>query len=480
MPKNTLPTETIKPQQEDLNKQFYDSLLDKIIENGKTQTWLKGLIDRNQVTIDALIENDTFGSLSDFKELYPNASTKDQVYILKGFLSKEKNYGQYHIDELTSALMGWMDNHVGFEHSLDRALLDEKLARRISWSVDLSNNTKALYDMLSRWQILHKLATMQQASNLNDAKLKEWIKSEQQNLFNKINDANIAPTNEFAFLFGSRSFAYFFQKEIRHLKSIFTTFLGSVNDIANTRAIDDALKSFILALAVGYLSTVKAGLFFLLPYRLAITTLRESSFHLSKYFYKAADYLVPEARIRRSTLQFAALALQVSAIIFGMSYFQLPWMLLMGLQLFPQSWTYGFIGKLILSISAATLASGALYGVGKAVVSYVKQWWSPASPAAQQEPLSTSQRQRLMIALNQYRANLAADSSLEEADKQSKSKTLNSEIQQLFRQDQPYFLSQFDKEIIRQRNVTGFDNHIKPHTSSAKESADQNKFRATS
>jgi len=462
---------SIEPSQISQND-FLDNLKNKIVEDGSKMEWVNSIIQRNAISIKALIEADVFGTLSDFNDDYPGANTHVRIQILKALL-ENKEYCkvdgiEYNVKNITAPLNSWLEHHENFDKTLDTAIVREKFAKRVSWLVQLNANTKPIYDALYTLSVLNYMEEALKESNLQPQKLEElrkWISDSKKTLFKNsslIQKEAVAPYSLFT---GAYSFKRLFQYEVEKIKILTQSFRENINRINQINSFSGILSSVFSSLNFGLSSTVRLGMLALLPSRILITAIREGASLCSTLLYRGMSSISPNYRPSLLSLKLISFGFHLAILMSLISYSQAPIMLMLGFQAFPQNWTFGFISQMTLGIAATQLAAG----IGFRSYNNVKSWLDPIAHTQntlQTEPESTStqapaispaQRQTLIRLLMLEKSNINSNTELTQDDKKTKAIQLNNEIRDLTDQSKPYILTQYDKDLIKAKDTNGFD-----------------------
>jgi len=448
---------------------FLSNLKDKIVEDGSKMEWINSIVQRNAISINALIAADIFGNLSDFRDDYPETSALVHIQILKAYLENKNNCTvddiKYNVKNITSPLVGWLEHHESFDRTLDSAIVKEKMAKRVSWLVQLNANTKPIYNALFKLNVLNYMENALGESNLQDKRLEKWIQNSKQNLFKNSNLMRYEVVAPHSLFTGAYSFKRLLQNEIAELQRLAKKFKEMVIDISKVDSFSGILYSLISSLVFGLSFTIRMGKLALLPSRIAITAIRESASLCSKLLYRGMAAIMPNHTPSLLALKLLTLGVQITALISLASYFQVSMILLLGWQTFPESWSYGFIGPMSLGIAATELAAG----IGLMAYNTVNSWLHSIinhNSAPQTEPdfmptqastISPTQRDKLIRLLTREKMAVTSNVALEQADKTEKFQQLDDEIRGLFNRSNPYVLSQYDKDLIKEKDVDGFD-----------------------
>ena len=464
------------PSQQTTQEDFLNHLADKIIENGSEMDWITNIIQRNAISIDGLIEADIFGSLSDFKENYPSASTLDKFEILKAYLENKTHYTNdnitYDIKNIVAPLIAWSEYHEEFDRTLDSAIVKEKMAKRVSWLVQLNPNTKPIYDALTELNILIYMEKNLVAENEN---AKAWINETKQKLYSEYNVIRFQSSVSM-FLTGAYSLKRLLQREVASILSFINSTRSLISSFAQINSLRQAIKTTSLTFFTGIEPTIALGELALLPYRLLLTVLRESAALSSKLLHIALRKITPNNTPSLLLLNALTFGFEIVAISLATHYFQISTLFLLGLQIFPQSWNYTFIAQMVIGISAIELVAGVSYGLYNKITAWLRPDNSTSpqlepeagyngshnnsstptvAPDSVDNAINPEQRKKLIRLLMLEKNTVANSSTLRPDEKQEKSQELQEELTRLYNKS-PYILSQFDKALIQGKQIDGF------------------------
>jgi hypothetical protein len=489
--------------------QAVEKIKNNILSNAQPHLWLTSYIQMNQVTLTGLIENDTFGDLSEFDEENPAPAPLEQVKILQAFIKKENQSGPYDVKAITALLKGFIERTADQQRTIDNLLLNAQLARTEGWFVSLPVALDVQLCALNNIQILNKMERMldaieQETQDKTDLKL--WVNQSRTQIANNSFDfRNLANVIELPyFLAGADQLSKFIRNEIQAILSLYydtRTRILSISEFTPRRLINhvfgnllvdgmnralgllfDVIKLPFGLLYDGVVFAIRMGLFALLPYRFALTLCREAVHQVEKGIRYVARKFLPER------FEWMAYVLAFVAVCYlGLgnyyeSYFSEK--MLWGFQIFPASWSWNFIGKLALGFSVSELA----LGIGK----FCKSIWDrraaaqPAGvpgpvvliPAEQLDaepvaapipapaandigiPLNPEQKKKLQLLL--MRENMSVDGNQDmPAEKKAKKKgKLGTEQIKLHDTTTAYTLSKMDKKLLAKQAAlpAGFEN----------------------
>lgn len=452
-----------------------------IIHNGANMDWVNSFADRNAVSIAGIIEQDIFGDLGDFKEAHKNATFADKISILKAFLEHTALAG-FNVQEITQSLNDFMRQQDIRERQLESSLFNEQLQRRVPWATKLPISLQAPLFMLDRIQILNHMEKMIDDSPEKDSfpEVKNWITQKRHGIATQT--VVHAYESEIGYLLGgSNSFSKLIRNEINTNLALWSKIKRTILQIATF----NNFPSFGQLLADGFAITIRIGLFCLLPYRLLLTTCREASALAKRTVNYLANYFAPNNQTVKTVAMLASIALQLSLLVWAINYFHFSWALLIGWKIFPDSWSWAFIGKLSLTLSGLELGLGVSLGLGQRAYQFVMTRFfnQPAAPIpspdvrvasesdlaldempSNSEPdmaalpaLDVAQRRQLirfLMAENQHLTH----AEMTPEDKAAARAQINLEQSNLRDEAKPYLLSAFDLRLLAaKQNLHGFD-----------------------
>jgi hypothetical protein len=446
-------------------EQAVTTILNNIQLNGALRPWLLEYAQRNAITIQSLIENDTFGPLSDFDAENPAPSAIEQARILKAFLTYSE-YAVYDVLAITGLLNDFTKNIEQQARSLDNILMTAQLHREEVWGTQLPQSISIQLNALNTIQIFNQMERMLNAlENSEDkANLKVWVARQRTQIANtpysKVGQSEIV-----YLLFGASQLSKFIRNETNRLTQFFNRTYNRIMSISDFNLTRSSLVGLLLD---GLLFSINLGLTCLLPYRLALTLAREVRYLVNSSLRYLSEAFLPQA-IRPATNLIASIAgLGILYYLFG--YLQLSWGMILGVQLFPETWSWSFIGSIALKFSVTELGLGLTLGLAKKCYAYSQQRCEnnvepiePPSvdfslqldnhPAPESLPtaLNPEQKQQLLRLLVPERGNLNTNESMAADKKQKKSDKITTEITTLMTAE-PYFLSKFDKKLLARQD----------------------------
>jgi hypothetical protein len=477
-----------------------------ILSNAQPHVWLTQYVQVNQVTLSTLIENDTFGDLSEFDEENPAPEPIEQVKILKAFLKKENQCGPHDVKAITTLLKGFIERTVDQQRVVDNLLLQAQLRREERWGVSLPTTTTLDVQLyaLNIIQILNKMERMLDSieqETQDKTELKNWVSQQRTQIANNPfafrNPANVI--NLPYFMAGADQISKFVRKEIQAVLDLYTSTRAKISKISEfspraffqpDRRFDNIFRDTLRYIAKRFVDATKftfnllddggffalrIGLLALLPYRLALTLCREVNHQVGKGVRFVANKFLPE-RFRWVAKIPELVAWYILASYYA-PYFSMS--MILGLQFFPKSWGWDFIGKLALGFSASELLLGTTLAIGK----FCKRVWDNRRAAAQLVPvpvpvvlvpapllapaandigiaLNPEQKKKLQLLL--MRENMSVDANQEiSAEKKAKKKgKIGEEQTRLYDTTTAYTLSKLDKKLLaKQADLpSGFEN----------------------
>jgi hypothetical protein len=217
-----------------------------ILSNAQPHVWLTQYVQVNQVTLSTLIENDTFGDLSEFDEENPAPEPIEQVKILKAFLKKENQCGPHDVKAITTLLKGFIERTVDQQRVVDNLLLQAQLRREERWGVSLPTTTTLDVQLyaLNIIQILNKMERMLDSieqETQDKTELKNWVNAEFDKLAadKKINsESSKKPKNITIvinlpyFMAGADQISKFVRKEIQAVLDLYTSTRAKISKIS--------------------------------------------------------------------------------------------------------------------------------------------------------------------------------------------------------------------------------------------------------
>jgi hypothetical protein len=453
-----------------------DKVRDAIIHNGSQLAWVREVVVRNNESLKALIENDTFGALSDYPETYPNATLTDKLNILKAFVENE-GYEGFNVPEITLALRTFVDDKEQRERQLEEALFGSQRQGQTPWQTKLPISCHNAIEMLDKVQILNYIEKLiNEAPNKAEyAALQTWLAQKRHNIATRRVDFTYESEIGY-FLGGSNSFRKLIRNEVAGVVALWQRVKNTVLTIA---ALTD-WPPLSTVLRDSMLMTLRLGMLFLLPYRLLLTSCREGAALVQRSISYLVNYFMPENQTAKKIAGMTGLIVKMALMCLAINYFGFSFKLLLGLQMFPQSWSWGFIGQMTLGFAAVETAAGVLFGVGSRVNAYLRTLLgqpvevyipvpvpvehNPVSsvanapqPIADLAPLSGPQRNQL-IRILMAQTQKVARSDMSDAEKAEARTQISTEQSNLRNQAKPYILSAFDLKLLAEReDLEGFD-----------------------
>lgn len=465
---------------------FLVNLLNAIVPGGSEMEWVKQIVERNKISIDIIIDRDTFGNLSSFDVTYPKATELTKAKILKAYLENQSQYVEngvsYPVSEILELLEGYKQRPENFDRALDSAILQEKLAKRVSWLVHLNADTQPIFNTLFHYTLLLKIQRINEClavegneSQKVDGDLKSWINEEKQKLFNIAGiDYKSAPG--YSFLTGNRSIKQLLQQEVARVVNLLKFAKDSIMGFSEDTG---HYPNYSRSLLRGVLFVIQLGNIALLPNRLILTSIRESSYFLRLGVNRIFNWLMPNHPQSQAFVQAFTLGAQIALLFSGIRFFNLSWRMLFNLQFFPSSWSWGMIGNIMSGYAAfdflaIVLRKGISWAhdlfIGAETTtqdhrpapveqddveapppsaevepSHEKVNTARANATPQQTPMADDLRTKLIQLLFEARQSSETD--------QTTNKKLNQETLRLMRKDEPYYLSNIDKAIIHQKGL---------------------------
>lgn len=430
-----------------------------ILSNAQPHPWLDEYIQRNQVTVASLIDNDTFGLLSNFDEVNPAPASIDQVNILQAFLLKKANFRHHDVNSITETLSDYLKKIQDQNRAFDNLFFVAQLRGQEGWATALPVGVDAQLNALNLIQILnhmdHLLQSVEQPSQ-DKKNLSDWISKQRTEIANNPGSYKIADNKiELPyFLSGAGQISQFVRKEIQNILDLYRNTRNDIINISNKTPLSFFEPRFMLKLLLsGVNFAIQMGSTALLPYRLALTIFREVRYQLEKAVEYVGKKCLP---VRLQWLAWIPAVIVGSiAIQYYESYFSFQ--MIMGLQFFPQSWSWGFIGKMTLGFSLAELGLGAGLGIakyikklcfGNAVVPQLAANLPEANQAQQGTALNKDQKDRLRVLLMRDNMSIDANADLPADKKAKKKEKRGNEMVALGYETQPYFLSKLDKKLL--------------------------------
>lgn len=434
-------------------EQAVNTILKNIALQGDTRPWLLEYAQRNAVTLQGLIENDTFGPLSDFDDENPAPSAIEQARILKAFLTNT-DYADYDVLAITGLLNDFTKNLEQQARSLDNILMTAQLHREEVWGTQLPRTISIQLNALNTIQISNQIERM--LNTLEDsgdkASLKAWVARQRTQIANATY-SSVGQSEIVYLLLGASQLSKFIRNETNRLTNFFNRTYNRIMSISDFNLARSSLVGLLLD---GLLFSINLGLICLLPYRLMLTLAREARYLVSSGLRYLSEAFLPQA-IRPATNLIASVA-GLGVLISLVHYLDPSLGMILGLQLFPETWSWPFIGSIALGFSAAELGLGLALGLAKKCYTYLPQ--RSENNAEPIEPpdnsvataLNPGQKQQLLRLLVPERGNLNTNESMAAEKKQKKSDKITTEIAALMTAE-PYILSKLDKKLLARQDA---------------------------
>lgn len=454
---------------------FLAKLHDAIVPGGSEMEWVKQIVDRNKISIDSIIDSDTFGNLSSFSEAYPKATELTKAKILKAYYENQSEYLEngvnYPVKDIVVMLEGFKQRPENFDRALDSAILVEKMAKRVSWLVHLNADTQPIFNTLFYYTLLLKIERINQNLSADEA-LRSWINEEKQKLF-KAESIEYKKAPLFSFLTGNRSIKQLLQQEVARIvnlaKFVKDSMLGSIESTGQYPSLAGSLQK-------GLRFVIQLGNIALLPNRLILTSIRESSYFLRMGVNHAFNWLMPNHPRSQAFVQAFTLGVQIALLSTGISYFNISWRMILNLQLFPSSWSWGMIGNMALGYAGLDF-SAALIRKG---TSWIHDLFTGADSTTQDERpapvVENDVEAQLSVEPSDEKVNTASVKAVQQqtpmADDlrnklirllfearqspetyQTTNQAMHQETIKLMNKAEPYYLSDVDKAIIHQKGL---------------------------
>lgn len=335
--------------------QYLNKLKDAVITNGSQMQWVSDTCVRAMVSLNAFIQVDVLGGLSDFNDQYPNATPLTKVRILKEFLEKEKNNRgiyiendtQYPIDEITETLQKYVNNSHAFDDALDKQLTREKFAGRVSLFANLKD-THSVFSALCHVTLLQTMQRFLDESEQKDEQLQQWVNTEKEKCFDKEIAQNIRnrPRNRpkvFLATLGYSDFNSFFQGEYENLRDLISILKRSFTR-SFLQEINVSVGGVALRLLFSFLCSasfiVGVGRMALLPQRFFFTAMRVGINASGELLRKLLSFIInPNGRVANRIIRAFLLTSWCVTLIFSGLYFGVNLSYLLGIQNFPNSWS---------------------------------------------------------------------------------------------------------------------------------------------
>jgi hypothetical protein len=487
--------------------QAVQQIQNNILSNGQPHLWLTRYVQMNQVTLDGLIENDTFGNLSEFDEEHPAPTPLEQVKILRAFLKKKNQCEPHDVQAITAILKGFIERVKDQQRVVDNLLFQEQYAGRENWTITLLETIDVQFNALNTIQILNKMERMLDGipqETQNKIELKNWVEQQRTYIANdpfEFHESNTFEKPEYrvdlpTFLVGAEQLSKFIRERIQFALNLYTSTRKRVLKISNftpRQFFKIDLAYHLLCDAANF--ALDIFIFANLGMGLALSLCQELIYKIQKTLIYLGKKVLTEKyqwvtqegilylgkKVLPERYQWVTHILSFSAK-FLLAFF----MMLFGFRFLGQpplavalSLSWGLIGKCALGglgFSIGELALGTTMAIGK----FCQRTWNgiwhreAAQPAAALPvqlvpapaandigiPLNPEQKKKLQHLL--MGENMSVDGNQDmPADKKAKKKgKLGEEQTKLYDITAVYTLSKLDKKLLaKQANLpTGFEN----------------------
>ncbi len=465
-----------------LHLEALQNIKNQIVSLPHQGPWLTDFIQRNQVAIQSLIENDAFGALSDFDAARSAPSRLDQVKIVLAFLRGEQLCLGHNVRTIMDSLNQFVNNTVDQQRTLDNRLLGAQMHREAAWSIQLPVSLSLQLKALNQIQILNQLEHM-----LNAIESESAASPEKQRLIREIHHKraqivlgveHVPVAQDLYYILGAGQLSQFFRKEIQRILAVYNRTHERIHRIA-----DQNLRQNFMPHAIwhefknGIDFAVDLGLTFLLPYRLGLTLVRESvrlaEIAINYVINYVLSQILPERLLNLRMPIILPLAKWLAKFflsykLFGWAFkavkhytgHQFTLQQTLGWQIFPASWSWNFIGMLAASFSLVEVGLGIALKLARKIGGFFRpemvqpEVLSPVMPIPTGIALNSEQKRRLLILLMRENQALGSNYEIPETEKAELRKTIGAEQVKLNAASGLYFLSVFDKQLLaRQREL---------------------------
>ncbi len=466
-----------------LHLEALQNIKNQIVSLPHQGPWLTDFIQRNQVAIQALIENDAFGALSDFDATHLAPSRLDQVKIVLAFLRGEQLCLGHNVRTIMDSLNQFVNNTIDQQRTLDNRLLGAQMHREAAWSIQLPVSLSLQLKALNQIQILNQLEHM-----LNAIESESAASPEKQRLIREIHHKraqivlgveHVPVAQDLYYILGAGQLSQFFRKEIQRILAAYNRTHEHIRRIAEQDLISrNFINNFIWdPLRHGIDFVLELGLTFLLPYRLGLTLVRESvrlaEIAINYVINYVLSQILPERLLNLRIPKILTLAKLLARFflnykLFGWAFkavkhytgHQFTVQQTLGWQIFPASWSWNFIGMLAASFSLVEVGLGIALKLARKIGDFFRpqivqpEVLSPAMPIPTGVALNSEQKRRLLTLLMRENQALGSNHEIPEIEKAELRKTIGAEQVKLNATSGLYFLSVFDKQLLaRQREL---------------------------